>query len=194
MTLYAWDYETGKWTALKSATGDEAESDITLTAEVDPKRYVRNGKIQAMAQDEVKSANAPFNILWFTDTQYYAESYPDIFDKLGDWIAEEYKKGLFSYVIHTGDIVNVADDEKQWVVADRNLKKLDEAGVPYGVLAGNHDVIIDGVDYPTTVSMSGPTGTRTILGMAAKWITTAIITTLCRLEVMTLFSCISALD
>ena len=92
VTLYAWDYETGKWTALKSATGDEAESDITLTAEVDPKRYVRNGKIQAMAQDEVKSANAPFNILWFTDTQYYAESYPDIFDKLGDWIAEEYKR------------------------------------------------------------------------------------------------------
>ena len=61
----------------------------------------------------------------------------------------------------------------QWVVADRNLKKLDEAGVPYGVLAGNHDVIIDGVDYST--GMSGPTGTRTILGMAAKWITTAIV-------------------
>ncbi|MEC0204435.1 S-layer homology domain-containing protein [Paenibacillus lautus] len=147
VTLYAWDYETGKWTGLESATGDETESDITLSAEVEPNRFVRNGKIQAMVQDEVKSANAPFNILWFTDTQYYAESYPEIFDKLGDWITEEYKKGLFSYVIHTGDIVNVADDEKQWAVADRNLKKLDEAGVPYGVLAGNHDVIIDGVDY-----------------------------------------------
>jgi predicted MPP superfamily phosphohydrolase len=147
VTLYAWDYDAGKWIPLKSETGQDAETDIVLTAEIEAGRFVRDGRIQAMVQDEVKSANDPFTILWFTDTQYYAESYPDIFDRLGDWIAEEYKKGTFAYAIHTGDIVNVANDEKQWEVADRNLKKLDDAGVPYGVLAGNHDVIIDGVNY-----------------------------------------------
>ncbi|MFP7288253.1 S-layer homology domain-containing protein [Shouchella clausii] len=147
VTLYAWDHAAGKWTALKSATGDAKESDIELAAEVEPSRYVRDGKIQAMVQDEVKGVNDPFTILWFTDTQYYAESYPEIFDNMGDWIVDQYRKGTFSYAIHTGDIVNKADDEAQWKVADRNLDKLDEAGVPYGVLAGNHDVIIDGVDY-----------------------------------------------
>jgi len=147
VTLYAWDHSASKWIALSSATGDEKESDIALRAEIDPARFVRDGKVQAMVQDEVRGANDPFTVLWFTDTQYYAESYPHIFDRLGDWIVEQYGQGAFQYAIHTGDIVNVADDEAQWVVADRNLDKLDEAGVPYGVLAGNHDVIIEGVDY-----------------------------------------------
>ncbi|MBD2867791.1 S-layer homology domain-containing protein [Paenibacillus arenilitoris] len=147
VTLYAWDYADSKWVALKRQTGVSENEDIVLAAEVQPDRYVRDGVIEAMVQDEVKSANDPFTLLWFTDTQYYAESYPDIFDKLGDWIPEEYEKGSFSYAIHTGDVVNVANDEAQWAVADRNLKKLDDANVPYGLLAGNHDVILDGVNY-----------------------------------------------
>lgn len=147
VTLYAWDYHAGEWTALKTATGGADETDIVLTAEVDKQAFIKDGKIQAMVQDEVKNANAPFNMLWFTDTQYYAETYHSIFDGLGDWIVDEYSKGTFEYVIHSGDIVNVANDEAQWAVADRNLKKLDDAGVPYGVLAGNHDSIIDGIDY-----------------------------------------------
>ncbi|MCM3768714.1 lamin tail domain-containing protein [Neobacillus niacini] len=147
VTLYAWDYSAGKWTAMKSATGDAAESDIVLTVEIDKEKFIKDGKIQAMVQDEVKNANDPFTMLWFTDTQYYAETYHYIFDGLGDWIVDEYQKGTFKYAIHSGDIVNIANDDAQWAVADRNLKKLDEAGVPYGVLAGNHDSIIDGIDY-----------------------------------------------
>ncbi|MCM3443084.1 metallophosphoesterase [Metabacillus halosaccharovorans] len=147
VTLYAWDHSEGKWIALQSATGDAAESDIVLTAEVDKDKFIKDGKVQAMVQDEVKNANDPFTILWATDTQYYAESYPYIWDGLGDWIVEDYNKGSFDYVIHSGDIVNVADSDEQWMVADRNLKKWDEAGIPYGVLAGNHDSIIDGIDY-----------------------------------------------
>lgn len=147
VTLYAWDHSEGKWIALQSATGDAAESDIVLTAEVDKEKFIRDGKVQAMVQDEVKNANDPFTILWATDTQYYAESYHYIWDGLGDWIVEDYNRGSFDYVIHSGDIVNVADSDEQWMVADRNLKKWDEAGVPYGVLAGNHDSIIDGIDY-----------------------------------------------
>ena len=147
VTLYAWDQVEEKWIALQSATGDAAESDIVLTAEVDKDKFIRDGKVQAMVQDEVKNANDPFTILWATDTQYYAESYHYIWDGLGDWIVEDYNKGSFDYVIHSGDIVNVADSDEQWMVADRNLKKWDEAGIPYGVLAGNHDSIIDGIDY-----------------------------------------------
>ncbi len=147
VTLYAWDYETKEWVAQTAATGDTAESDMTLSVEVDQERFVRDGKIQAMVQDEIEDPNAPFNMLWMTDTQYYAESYPHIWDGLGDWIVDSYQKDQFEYVIHTGDIVNVANSDHQWGVADRNLQKLDDANVPYGVLAGNHDAIIDGVDY-----------------------------------------------
>ncbi|MGG3641291.1 lamin tail domain-containing protein [Bacillus gobiensis] len=147
VTLYAWDYQEEKWQALKAETGSAEEKDIVLSSEVEIGKYVKNGKIQAMVQDEIKNPNDPFTMLWFTDTQFYAESYPHIFDTLGDWIVDEYKKGSFEYAINTGDLVNIANDDAQWKVADRNLKKLDDAGVPYGVLGGNHDVIIDGVDY-----------------------------------------------
>ncbi|WP_169891090.1 metallophosphoesterase [Litchfieldia alkalitelluris] len=147
VTLYAWDHTADKWVALKAVTGDSSETDIVLSAEVDKEKFIKAGKIQAMVQDEVKTANDPFTILWATDTQYYAESYPHIWDGLGDWIRDEYKNGNFEYMIHSGDLVNVADSDAQWMVADRNLQKLDDIDVPYGVLAGNHDSIIDGIDY-----------------------------------------------
>ncbi|RXT02362.1 lamin tail domain-containing protein [Ammoniphilus sp. CFH 90114] len=147
VTLYAWDHNEEKWIALKSTTGDSTESEIVLSADIDAARFVKDNKIQAMVQDEVKQANEPFTLLWVSDTQYYAESYPDVFDTLGDWMVDEYNQGKFEYVIHTGDLVNRANIESQWEVADRNMKKLDDAGVPYGVLAGNHDVITNGLDY-----------------------------------------------
>ncbi|MGM0793254.1 MAG: S-layer homology domain-containing protein [Bacillota bacterium] len=147
ITLYAWDYQTGKWTSLKREKGNPNENEILLAAEVEKERFIKDGKIQAMVQDEVAGPNDPFSILWFTDTQYYSESYPGIWESMSDWIVDSYKEGIFQYAIHTGDLVNVADDENQWRIVDENLKKLEEANVPYGVLAGNHDVIVDGIDY-----------------------------------------------
>ena len=44
------------------------------------------------------------------------------------------------YLFHDGDIVDDVDMISQWENADAAYKKLDEAGLPYGVLAGNHDV------------------------------------------------------
>lgn len=57
-----------------------------------------------------------------------------------DWIAANQEALNLEYVIHTGDIVNIWDDFDQWEVADKAMKVLDDAGIPYGVLAGNHDV------------------------------------------------------
>lgn len=101
----------------------------------------------AVEKNEIKKVDKPFSMVWFTDTQYYAESFPKIYDFLGDWFVQEYKKGAFGYVINTGDLVNVASNTNQWEVASRNLKKLDDANIPYGILAGNHDVINNGIDY-----------------------------------------------
>lgn len=103
--------------------------------------------VHAVGQDDVKNADKPFSMVWFTDTQYYAESFPEIYDFLGDWFVHEYKKGGFGYVINTGDLVNIASNTNQWEVASRNFKKLDDANIPYGILAGNHDSIINGIDY-----------------------------------------------
>lgn len=92
-------------------------------------------------------ADRSFTLVWFTDPQYYASSFPHIYDFLGDWLVSEYKKGSYGYAINTGDLVNNASDKSQWNIADRNFKKLDDSNVPYGVLAGNHDVSIHGLNY-----------------------------------------------
>jgi calcineurin-like phosphoesterase family protein len=44
------------------------------------------------------------------------------------------------YVVHLGDIVENWNFSYEWVRADTAFKTLDRAGIPYGVLAGNHDM------------------------------------------------------
>ena len=89
------------------------------------------------------SKDKDFSMVWFTDTQYYAQDYPEVWTSMTDWMIEEYKKGSYEYAMHTGDLVNEVLDESQWKVADENMNRQDEANIPYGVLAGNHDVVID---------------------------------------------------
>jgi hypothetical protein len=43
------------------------------------------------------------------------------------------------YVMHTGDIVNVAENDAQWQNAKHSMNILTSVGIPYGVLGGNHD-------------------------------------------------------
>ncbi|AWI13483.1 hypothetical protein CQJ30_15800 [Caldibacillus thermoamylovorans] len=63
------------------------------------------------------------------------------------WIAENRDALNIEYVFHTGDLVDEYDDMAQWDVADRSMKVLDEANIPYGVLAGNHDVDQKTINY-----------------------------------------------
>ena len=51
------------------------------------------------------------------------------------------------YLFHTGDIVDESDKTYQWDNADKAYKMLDDAGLPYGVLAGNHDIGHKDDDY-----------------------------------------------
>jgi hypothetical protein len=49
------------------------------------------------------------------------------------------------YVVHVGDIVenwnySIRSKDNQWKRADIAFKILDHAGIPYGILAGNHDM------------------------------------------------------
>ncbi len=88
-----------------------------------------------------------FSFVWFSDTQYYSESYPHIFENQVNWIVDAAEGLNLKYVFHTGDLVDKHYDPKQWEVADSNMKILDDANIPYGVLAGNHDVGHKGNDY-----------------------------------------------
>jgi len=95
-----------------------------------------------MIQDEVPPTpdEYDYSFVWMSDTQYYSESYPHIYSDIVDWIAEKKDEMKIKYVTHTGDLVDEADKPEQWAVASENMKVLEDAGIPYGVLAGNHDV------------------------------------------------------
>lgn len=110
---------------------------------------------QAIENGNDKNEDKPFSIIWFTDTQYYASKFPQIYDFLCDWLVQEYKKGSFEYVINTGDIIDSASDINQWEVASNSFKKLDDAGVPYGIAAGNHDIALSKFDYSMFIKYFG---------------------------------------
>lgn len=140
VTMYVWNYAFNKWEALhwKVAENDE---NFTLQGTVKGTDYVKDQTVQVMVQDEIASTTQfDYTFVWMSDTQYYSESYPHIFKRMTEWIVEKQQELNIQYVFHTGDLVDEAEDEMQWNNANDAMSVLDKHNVPYGVLAGNHDV------------------------------------------------------
>lgn len=140
VSLYVWSAAAKKWDMLDTiVAGNE---DFELSAEVAAGQYRVGSSIQVMVQDQVAESDDPydFSFVWMSDTQYYSETYFQYYRDNVAWIREHLADNKIKYVIHTGDIVDESDKEYQWIEADKNMKVLDDAKIPYGVLAGNHDV------------------------------------------------------
>ncbi len=71
------------------------------------------------------------------DTQFYSESYPQLFADQTRWIAANKDRYDIRYVLHVGDLVN-GDVPAQWTNAVAALARLDGV-VPYALATGNHD-------------------------------------------------------
>ncbi|RAZ80871.1 metallophosphoesterase [Planococcus halotolerans] len=145
LILSAWDYTAGKWVVLEDETANQG-GNIVFSKVLADSKFFQNGKVQAMVHDAAASKdavvdNSKFTMAWFTDTQFYAAEKPEVWTSMTNWMIEEYSKGRFGYVINSGDLVNISTDLDQWAVADENLTRMDEANIPYGVMAGNRDVV-----------------------------------------------------
>ncbi|OMF22065.1 hypothetical protein BK133_27285 [Paenibacillus sp. FSL H8-0548] len=140
VSLYAWAPSENKWKMLDTTiAGNE---DFELGSEVTAGQYRNGNSIQVMVQDQLPESDDPydFSFVWMSDTQYYSETYFKYYRDNVAWIRDHEIDNKIKYVIHTGDIVDESDKEYQWIEADKNMKVLDDAKIPYGVLAGNHDV------------------------------------------------------
>ncbi|MBP1963164.1 DUF2341 domain-containing protein [Paenibacillus aceris] len=149
--LYAWNYSTSKWILIASQLGNTNNSDFKLTGTLDKttmvnsttkvaKLYVAATQHDTMLPGKNPSPNDyDFSFVWMTDTQLEAESFPSVYDAETQWMADNKDAQKIQYVIHTGDIVNSASQEYQWQNADHSMKILENAGIPYGVIQGNHD-------------------------------------------------------
>lgn len=101
--------------------------------------------ITAYAEDIELIEEDNYTILWTSDPQWYSFAYQEILIDQNEWVIENFDRLNMKYIIHTGDFVDLPHNRDQWGFVTEQYKKWDDAGLPYGVLAGNHDV--DGTDY-----------------------------------------------
>lgn len=144
--MYAWNVKNSLWDKL-CENNVQDDGDFTLSSELVKGDYNDNNNIHVKVLSDAQD-NDNFTFAWMTDTQFYAQSYPDIFNTDVNYILNNKEKENIKYVIHTGDIINNSEQEYQWKNADSSLEAFDTASMPYGVLAGNHDVVYNSVvDY-----------------------------------------------
>ena len=105
--------------------------------------------MSAVAATISKLEDHTYTFLWTTDPQWYSFAYPEIITHQNQWVLDNYERLDIRYTFHTGDFVNYPDDTTQWNVMDAAYKLWDDADYPYGVLAGNHDVVNYKVDSTT---------------------------------------------
>ncbi len=102
----------------------------------------RDSDVTPYHPDATPRSAYDFTVAWESDTQYYNETdnfYPHQL-AIHEFLLDQRDELNLQYLMHTGDVVNVSTEEHQWVKADAAYQLLDDAGLPYGVLAGNHDV------------------------------------------------------
>lgn len=85
-------------------------------------------------------AQQPFSIVLMPDTQNYAEKPAwDVYAHQTQWIADQKNARNIKFVTHLGDITQ-HDLTAEWQVADAAHAILDNAGVPFSMTPGNHDL------------------------------------------------------
>lgn len=167
-TMYVLNTASNKWDEIAKADEKGNIKEASFTAA----NHVKDGNATIIVQctadsalpeldtvtDKKKDNNASwdgtnvpedydFCFAWETDTQYYAEEWQHHFTNINNWIVNNKDERKIKYVIHTGDIVDDVDMTYEWENADVAMGILDKAGMPYGVLGGNHDVAAGLADY-----------------------------------------------
>ncbi|MDF1590036.1 MAG: metallophosphoesterase [Desulfobacterales bacterium] len=104
----------------------------------------------SFSQDTTISSG--FSVILVPDTQYYTKYYPQIYRQQTRWIADNRDRLNIKFVIHMGDITQ-DNTTRQWQVADKAHQILDQAGIPFSVVPGNHDMPSDGLGRKRDTSL-----------------------------------------
>lgn len=116
-----------------------------------PDQFEQESKITTSNPNDTPRENYDFTFAVESDTQYYNEDFEGNPDQSVDgdyqyqldihnWLVANRERMNIQYLFHNGDIIDDEHQENEWVNADNAYKILDENNLPYGVLAGNHDV------------------------------------------------------
>lgn len=88
--------------------------------------------------DGLTAAYGTSTVAWISDTQHYSVKAPEVFQQMTRFLSDEQARMNLVYIVHTGDFVDENSSVSQWESTAEAMKTLED--IPYGVLAGNHDV------------------------------------------------------
>lgn len=100
----------------------------------------RDSTVEEANPEDVPRSEYDFTLAWESDTQYYNEEFHEHQKNIHDYVLTQRENKNIQFLFHTGDVVDDFDQPAQWEAADPQYRRLDEVGMPYSVLAGNHDV------------------------------------------------------
>ena len=92
----------------------------------------------AIASPDNEKPNDSFSLVWLSDTQEYASTYPDIYYSMMDYISACRDEKNIQYVIHTGDQINDAYKGFDIERASEAFRRL-PSDLPVFTACGNHD-------------------------------------------------------
>lgn len=148
IALKAWNYNESRWDELATTP-----SGISVTFTVDIDTYSYNNSVRINAVPKLIS-NGSDTLLWNSDTQYYSrfEDLHDFYYTINEYAAEQYINGNIAYCVHTGDLIDQSNAGEEiaryeYGIASKAQDILDKAGVPNGVVSGNHDVFHSDGNY-----------------------------------------------
>ena len=112
---------------------------------LEPTPHLHSWTIFSLEQEGKNTAYAineyfvlePFTLIVLPDTQFYSQTYPNIFNNQTQWIVNNIENMNILFMLHEGDIVN-NDVAAQWINANGSMSLLD-SHVPWAILPGNHD-------------------------------------------------------
>jgi len=125
-----------RWMAMLGAAVTAAALAVPMAGEPAPARA---------AED----TGSRFSVAVLPDTQFYSrysadQFFPrygtDPFEVQTKWIAEHADELNIAFTTHVGDVVDRQGQSQEWVAAGRAMRVLEDAGEPYSILPGNHDV------------------------------------------------------
>jgi hypothetical protein len=139
-------------TTTATATATETETDTqTATATSTVVKTSTETQIETVSAQTAASAGTPatplgtppaansFSIFWITDTQFLSESNPALFKMMNNWIVDNWEAYNGKLVIHSGDLVQTGDVQREWENASDAMNIFLANEIPYTWCAGNHD-------------------------------------------------------
>lgn len=84
-----------------------------------------------------------WSLVVFPDSQNLTETHPQVFLRQAQWVAQHKESHHIRFVAHLGDITN-HNNHPQWLNARNAYDLLLDAGIPFSLLPGNHDLGTNG--------------------------------------------------